>query len=412
MMDHEIETDSTWPSAARGEATRCCVVGGGPAGVMLSLLLARQGIPVVLLEAHKDFDREFRGDTIHPSTLEALDQLGLAERVLSLPHTKLRQVAFQAGEKKFPLADFSRLKTKFPYIALLPQVDFLNLLVAEASQYPAFRLVMQAEAKELLVENNIYAGVRYHTPDSIVELNATLTVAADGRFSRLRKVAGLEPIKQSPPMDVLWFRLSRRPDEPVGETFRIGQGHLLVVLNRDSYWQLGLIILKGDFPAVRKQGVEAFRQLVATLAPEFADRTCELSDFKQVVPLSVESSRLARWHEPGLLFIGDAAHVMSPVGGVGINYAIQDAIEASNVLSAGLLAGRVSESDLAKFQKRRNLPVKVIQKMQHFAQERIVKMALDENAEFKLPWPLRIPILRNLPSRLIGIGLRRVRVER
>jgi 2-polyprenyl-6-methoxyphenol hydroxylase-like FAD-dependent oxidoreductase len=411
----EAEPDnpaSSLPEGIQTETTRCCVVGAGPAGVILALLLARQGIPVTLLEAHKDFDRAFRGDTIHPATLEVLDQLGLAEKVLALPHTKLTQVAFQSGSEVFPIADFRRLKTKFPYIALLPQVDFLNLIAAEAAQYPSFRLVMQAEAKELLEENGVYTGVRYRTPQATVDLKAHLTVAADGRFSRMRKAAGLEPVKQSPPMDVLWFRLSHKPDDRVAETFRIGAGHLLIVLNRGTYWQMGLIILKGDFPSVRQEGIAAFQQLVGTLAPEFADRTGELTDFKQITPLSVESSRLKQWYEPGLLFIGDAAHVMSPVGGVGINYAIQDAVEASNVLGAALEASRVTVRDLAKFQKRRNLPIKVIQAFQQFAQERIVKMALDGQQKFQLPLLARLPLLRKLPSRLIGIGLRRVRVER
>jgi 2-polyprenyl-6-methoxyphenol hydroxylase-like FAD-dependent oxidoreductase len=411
-MEAEPGNYSASMSEIQTETTRCCVVGAGPAGAILALLLARQGIPVTLLESHKDFDRAFRGDTIHPSTLEVLDQLGLAERVLALPHTKLTQVAFQSGSEVFPVADFRRLKTKYPYIALLPQVDFLNLITAEAAQFPSFRLVMQAEAKELLQENGVYTGVRYRTPDETIDLKAHLTVAADGRFSRLRKAAGMEPVKQSPPMDVLWFRLSHKPGDQVAETFRIGAGHLLVVLNRGSYWQMGLIIIKGDFPSVRQAGIEAFQELVGNLAPEFADRTSELTDFKQVTPLSVESSRLKQWYEPGLLFIGDAAHVMSPVGGVGINYAIQDAVEASNILGAALQQNRVTVRDLAKFQKRRMLPVKVIQAFQNFAQERIVKMALDGKQKFKLPMPARLPILRNIPSRLIGLGFRRVRVER
>ena len=410
--DTETETDSALENKVHQETTRCCVVGAGPAGVMLSLLLARQGIPVTLLESHKDFDRQFRGDTIHPATLEVLDQLGLADRVLALPHTKLHQVAFQSGTDIFPVADFRHLKTKYPYIALIPQVDFLNLIAEEAAQYPSFRLVMQAEARELLETDGKCTGVRYRTPQGEHELTAHLTVAADGRFSRMRKAAGLVPVKTSPPMDVLWFQLSHQPGDDIKETFRVGQGHVLVVLNRGSYWQMGLIILKGDFPSVKQEGIEAFQKLVGELAPEFADRCDELQDFKQVTPLSVESSRLPQWYKPGLLCIGDAAHVMSPVGGVGINYAIQDAVEASNVLGAALSEENVTMQDLARFQRKRILPTKVIQTFQGFAQERIIKMALTPHQSFKLPLPLRLPILRRLPARLIGLGLKRVRVQR
>jgi len=268
------------------------------------------------------------------------------------------------GYGSVTVADFGKLNTKFPYVALMPQVRFLEFLTEQARQYPSFHLVMGANVQDLVEENGVYRGVRYRGEDGMYEVRASVVVAADGRFSRLRKAAGLEPVKTSPPMDVLWFRLPRRPDDQLGATFRVRGGHFLVVLERKDDWQLGYVVLKSSYREIREAGIERLHESIAELAPELADRVAHLDDWKQIAPLSVESSRLAKWYLPGLLFIGDAAHVMSPVGGVGINYAIQDAVAAANILTDRLKAGRVNESDLAEIQRQRYFPTRVIQAFQ------------------------------------------------
>jgi 2-polyprenyl-6-methoxyphenol hydroxylase-like FAD-dependent oxidoreductase len=399
------------------QQTTCCIVGGGPAGAMLALLLARKGIAVTLLEAHKDFDREFRGDTIHPSILEILDQLGLAEPLLRLPHGEVRSLQIVSSRSATRIADFSRLKTRFPYIMMLPQVRFLEFITREAARSASFRLVMGANVQRLLQEDGVTHGVRYRGGDDAWhEVHAVLTVAADGRFSKIRTLAGLEPVKTSPPMDVVWFRLPRKPEDPHDSAQAVvGGGHLVVLLDRGDEWQVGYVILKGTYHQLHAGGVQALRRGLIDRVPWLADRVEALQDWKQVAVLSVESSRLARWYQPGLLLIGDAAHVMSPVGGVGINYAIQDAVEAANVLSAPLRNGNLSVNDLAAVQKRRERPTRVIQAFQAFIQKRVIATALDESAPFRLPLVLRLllrfPYLRDLPARLIAFGPRRVRVE-
>ena len=395
------------------QQTSCCIVGGGPAGAVLALLLARQNIPVMLLEVHKDFDREFRGDTLHPSVMEIMEQLGLAAQLLELPHTKMRKLTIQAAVNTATLVDLACLKTKYPYITILPQVKFLEFITAQAQRYPSFQLVMGANVQETIVENGVVCGIRYRGRGGWHEVRSTLTVGADGRFSRLRQLAGFEPIKTSPPMDVLWFRLSRSPHDvqDLGVVGRAVGGHLLVMIDRLDYWQVGYVILKGSYQKLRDSGIEALQKSVAELAPEFADRVEQLKDWSQISFLSVESSRLPRWYRPGLLLIGDAAHVMSPVGGVGINYAIQDAVVAANILSAPLKNNHLHLWDLAEVQRQRELPTRVIQAFQSFVQERIIKGALDTNRPFTPPLLLQLPILRNIPARLIGFGLNRVRVR-
>ncbi len=403
------ETVSRTHEVKRVEQTTCCIVGGGPAGAILALLLARKGIPVMLLEAHMDFDREFRGDTIHPSVLNILDEVGVVDRLLQIRHTKMPKISFQAADGEVTVADLTRLKVKYPYIAVLPQADFLRFITEEAKCYPSFQLVMGAQVDELIEEDGRVCGVRYRGTDGWYEVRAALTVAADGRFSRIRKLAGFEPVTTSPPMDVLWFRLSRKPTDADEIFGRFGKQLFLVFINRFDYWQVGYVIPKGQYQQVRATGLEHLRQRVAELAPQMADRVQELTEWKQISVLSVESSRLPRWYRPGLLLIGDAAHVMSPGGGVGINYAIQDAVVAANVLGGKLKYGIAETSDLAKVQRQRELPTRVIQTFQSAVQRNVLANVLSSDRAITIPPLLRfllhVPMIRNFPARLIGFGL-------
>ena len=397
------------------QETTCCVVGAGPAGVILSLLLARRNIPVILLEAHDDFDRDFRGDTLHPSAMEIIDQLGLADRLLKLRHSKIHQASFMTPNGPVILADFRRLKTKFPYIAMLPQAQFLEFMTEEAKRYTSFQIVMGASAQELIKEDGQIRGVRYRRDNEWHEVRAPLTVGADGRSSRMRRLGDFEMIKTSPPMDVLWFRLPREADEPEGVLARFGRGHILIMLDRLDQWQIGYVILKGSYQQIHEAGLEALRQSIALMAPELKDRVERLQDWKQIAVLSVESSRVKRWYKPGLLLIGDAAHVMSPVAGVGINYAIQDAVVAYNVLAEPLRKEHVQVSDLRRVQDKREWPTRLIQAFQAFAQRAVIASALRSNRPLQFPLLLRlllrVPLLRDLPARLIAFGVRRVRVK-
>jgi 2-polyprenyl-6-methoxyphenol hydroxylase-like FAD-dependent oxidoreductase len=376
---------------------------------VLALLLARQGLRVELLEEHQDFDRDFRGDTLHPSVMEIMDQLGLADRLLQLRHTKARNLTVRTQGSASVMLSFERLKTRFPYITLMPQRQFLELITTEAARYPGFKLTLGAGVQELVEEQGIVRGVRYRARDGWHEVRALLVVGADGRFSRLRRLAGFQPITTSAPMDVLWFHLSRQPGDPEGVVGRFARGHLVVLLDRWDYWQVGFVIPKGTYQQLRATGLPALRQELALTAPELADRVDELQDWKQVSLLSVESNRLPRWYRPGLLLIGDAAHVMTPVGGVGINYAIQDAVVAANVLTGPLQRGRLSLRDLATVQRQRELPTRFIQAFQNLLQQRMLQPALDPNTTFQFPALLRLPLLRDIPPRLIGLGLWPVR---
>src|ERR671910_1338607 len=387
----------------------CCVIGCGPAGAMLGLMLAREGVDVLVLEKHADFLRDFRGDTIHPSTMEIMDELGLAEGLLDLEHMKAPRLEARLPGGTVTVADLRRLKTRYPYITFMPQWDFLDYLTGEAKRYPNFRLEMNAEAKELILEDGTVRGVRYETPEGPREARALLTVAADGRSSPFREQAALKMVRTSPPIDVLWFRLSRREGDPRDTFGYAGGGRFMVVINRGEYWQIAYVIRKGEYQSVRDAGLSAFRRSVGETIPELAERTEELQDWEAVKLLTVQADRLRRWHRPGLLCIGDAAHAMSPVGGVGINLAIADAVAAANALAGPLGEGRVHSRDLIAVQLRRELPTRAIQAFQSFAQRRVVSSSLGPDGAPSIPVPARMLLslrpVRDLAARIIAFGI-------
>jgi 2-polyprenyl-6-methoxyphenol hydroxylase-like FAD-dependent oxidoreductase len=403
------------------QRTTCCVVGGGPGGMMLALLLARQGVPVTLLEQHKDFDRDFRGDTIHPSTLELLDQIGLAEPLHDLSHSKIYGPTLRIANSSFSPVDFRRLKTRFPYILLVQQALFLDFLAAEASKYPKCHIKMGANVGQLIDESGQIQGVRYLANDGMHEVRASLTVGADGRFSKVRHLAGLRPVSTSAPMDILWLRLPHiAGDLPEAENRVLGgfgAGRVLVVFDRGEYWQVGFVFPKGHYQDLKAAGIDAFRRSIVEIEPSFAKHVNTIADWHQCSLLSVESSRCPRWYKPGLLLIGDAAHVMSPIGGVGINYAIQDAVEATNLLAAPLKSGKLQVSDLARLQRKREWPIKVIQSAQSAVQKRVLANVLQSQTPdaFKIPWGVRAffatPVIRDIPARVLAFGVTRVRLH-
>jgi 2-polyprenyl-6-methoxyphenol hydroxylase-like FAD-dependent oxidoreductase len=390
--------------------TRCCIAGGGPAGMMLGFLLARAGVDVYVFEKHADFLRDFRGDTIHPSTLELMYELGLLEEFLKRPHQEIRELSGQVGSDSFVMADFKHLPTHCRFLALMPQWDFLNFIAEHARRYPGFHLRMRAEVTDLIEENGAVAGLRAKTPDGPLEIRANLTVGADGRRSIVRERAGLKVLNLGAPMDVMWMRLSRRPSDGEQTFGHIDRGRILLMLNRDDYWQCAFVIPKGAAEEIRQRGMAAFQQEIAGLAPFLADRVNELRDWDQVSLLTVAVDRLASWSKPGLLCIGDAAHAMSPIGGVGINLAIQDAVAAANILALKLARGTPSEEDLRLVQRRRAFPTEATQWMQLAIQNNVIRRVLGSKRPLKMPWPFRLlkvwPFLRRIPARIIGIGFR------
>jgi len=392
-------------------ATTCCIAGGGPAGMMLGLLLARAGVPVVVLEKHADFLRDFRGDTIHPSTLEVMHELGVLDDFLKLPHQKVRELVVQIDDVRLPVADFTHLPTRCGFIAFMPQWDFLNFLAERARRYPTFELRMRAEVTGLIEEAGRVVGVAVDTPEGRLEVQATLVIAADGRHSVVRREAGLRIEELGAPMDVLWFRLARRPEDAVGGLGRFTAGRLFIMLNRGEYWQCGFVIAKGTIDEIRQAGLEAFRAEVARLAAVPRDRVSDIRSWDDVKLLTVLVDRLPTWYRSGLLCLGDAAHAMSPVGGVGINLAIQDAVAAANILAAPLRDGSLSLEHLQQVQRRRLPATRIVQRLQILVQDRIVTPVLGSRAR-KLSVPLalrllvRIPLLRRIPGRLVGMGVR------
>ena len=390
--------------------TTCCITGGGPAGMMLGFLLARAGVNVVVLEKHADFFRDFRGDTIHPSTLELMYELGLLDEFLKLPHQKVERLTAQIGDERVRMIDLTHLPTHCKYIALMPQWDFLNFIAAQGRRYPGFDLRMRTEATDLVEEDGRVVGLRARSPDGELIIRADLVVGADGRHSTVRDQAGLKSDDYGAPMDVLWFRLAHKPTDE-SETFgHIEAGSMLVMLDRGDYWQCAYVIPKGGIERVKAAGLDAFRGRVVELSPFLADRIGELKSWDDVKLLSVTVDRLRQWWRPGLICIGDAAHAMSPIGGVGINLAVQDAVAAANRLAAPLKARSVSNEDLRAIEARRTLPVRFTQGLQLTMQNRIIGRALASTRRPKPPLLFKLfemfPVLRRIPARLLAVGIR------
>jgi 2-polyprenyl-6-methoxyphenol hydroxylase-like FAD-dependent oxidoreductase len=391
-------------------STTCCIAGGGPAGMMLGFLLARAGVDVIVLEKHADFLRDFRGDTIHPSTLELMHELGLLEEFLRRPHQKVTEIAAHVGDEQFRVADFSHLPTRCKFIAFMPQWEFLDFLTTQARRRSTFRLMMECEATDLIDRNGTIAGLRARTHQGEIEIAAKLFVGADGRHSRIRAAAGLEILDLSVPMDVLWLRMSKKAGDPALSVGRFDAGRLLVQIDRGEYWQCAFVITKGSFDVVRERGLDALRAEIAKLAPHLADRVGELAAWDDVRLLTVSVDRLKRWAKPGVICIGDAAHAMSPIGGVGINLAIQDAVAAANLLYRPLKDGLATSADLDRVQRRRERPTRWTQSIQVTAQNRVIAPLLAATGKVSAPLPLRLlrwfPYLRRIPARVIGLGFR------
>jgi 2-polyprenyl-6-methoxyphenol hydroxylase-like FAD-dependent oxidoreductase len=389
---------------------QCCIAGGGPAGMMLGLLLAKAGCRVTVLEKHADFLRDFRGDTIHPSTLQVMHELGLLDGLLQRPHQKAKQISAVLGDTRVTLAQFDHLSVVAPYIAMMPQWDFLDFLAHEARRYPGFELAMQTEATDLIKEGETVVGVTARRGGAAVEYRADLVVACDGRSSRLRTCAGLKVLDQGAPIDVLWFRIPRKPAD--GEIFaRFVPGHVFVGIDRGDYWQCAYVVPKNGDAAIRVAGLDAFRRSVVALAPfAAADRVGLIASFDDVKLLTVKVDRLEQWARPGFLAIGDAAHAMSPLGGVGINLAVQDAVAAANILAGPLRARTVTLADLERVQARRSWPTRATQAVQVAGQNRIIAPTLAASGAFRPPLALRLissfPFLRRLIGRMIGLGFR------
>jgi 2-polyprenyl-6-methoxyphenol hydroxylase-like FAD-dependent oxidoreductase len=395
--------------------TQCCIAGGGPAGLMLGLLLARAGVNVIVLEKHADFLRDFRGDTIHPSTMAIIDELGWLDEFLCLPHEPVARLTAQFGSTRLTVADFSHLPVRTRFIAMMPQWDFLNFLAAKAKHYSSFNLIMRGEATALIEEGGRVCGVRAQSADGEILVRADLVVAADGRQSVLRDQSGLAIEDFGAPMDVLWFRLSRRPDD-TGETqARVDAGRIFIMLNRGDYWQCAFVIPKASYDRLQAAGIAAFRVSLASILPISPARADEIQAWDQLKLLTVQVNRLKRWWRDGFLCIGDAAHAMSPIGGVGVNLAVQDAVAAANSLAVPLREGRAGGHHLAAVENRRMWPTRATQRMQLGFQRTVIGAALNAKSTFEPPFLLRallsIPGFNRLPARLIGLGVRPEHVQ-
>jgi 2-polyprenyl-6-methoxyphenol hydroxylase-like FAD-dependent oxidoreductase len=397
-------------AAPEAQTTRCCIAGGGPAGMMLGFLLARAGVDVVVLEKHGDFLRDFRGDTIHPSTLQVMYELGLLDEFLKRPHNQASYLRAHVGPHEVMIADMRHLPTRCKFIALMPQWDFLNFVTEHARRYPTFHLQLQTEVVDVIAEEDRVVGIRGKTPQGTVDIRADLIVGADGRHSIVRQKAGLVVHDLGAPIDVLWMRLPRHASDPSNPLGYFDRGKVLVLLDRAEYWQCAFVIPKGTFEEVRQRGMESFRSDLAEIAPFLADRVGELKDWDQIKLLTVRVDRLEQWYRPGLLCIGDAAHAMSPIGGVGINLAIQDAIATANLLAEPLHRGVPTSDDLKRVQRRREFPTRVTQRFQIIIQNRVISRVLASQRQLRMPWILRMvrrfPILARIPARLVGLGIR------
>jgi 2-polyprenyl-6-methoxyphenol hydroxylase-like FAD-dependent oxidoreductase len=390
---------------------QCCIAGGGPAGMMLGLLLGRAGVRTVVLEKHADFLRDFRGDTVHPSTLMIIQELGLLDDFLKLPHSKILAFAAEIGNTRVKVADFTHIPGPCKFVALMPQWDFLNFLADKGRSYPALKVMMSAEVTSLIESGGRVTGVRATTPDGPLEIFANLVVGCDGRGSTVRAASGLMVQALGSPIDVLWFRLSKRAGDPEQVLGRLGVNSMIVTIDRTDYWQCAYVIGKGGIGQIHERGLEAFKAAVADGARFLSDRVDELKSFDDVKLLSVTVDRLTTWSKPGLLCIGDAAHAMSPVGGVGINLAIQDAVATANLLAAKLRAGTLRDDDLEAVQRRRLFPVKVVQRLQVTVHNRVLKpMVAASNRILKVPWALKVldanAWLRRWPAQFLGLGVR------
>lgn len=392
-------------------STDVCIVGGGPCGVFLGVLLARAGVDVVVLEKYPDFFRDFRGDTVHPSTLELLYELGWLDEFLGMPHNEIRNVGADIGGETVRIADTTHLPTHCKFVVLMPQWDFLNFLAERGRRYPTFHLLMQTAGVGLIQDTNRVTGVRATGPSGELQVSAKLVVGADGRHSTVRDLAGFTVEDLGAPMDVLWMRIPKHAGDPVEQLGTIRTGRLLVMLDRGDYWQCAYLIRKGGYDELQTQGIEALQRSLVEMVPALADRVALLNDWSKISMLQVCVDRLVRWHRPGLLCIGDSAHAMSPIGGIGINLAIQDAVAAANILAAPLRNGAVpSECDLQRVQERRMFPTKVTQDFQLFIQDRAIDPLLHGAPVDRPPLAIRLlnefPRLRRLPARLIGMGVR------
>jgi 2-polyprenyl-6-methoxyphenol hydroxylase-like FAD-dependent oxidoreductase len=389
--------------------TRCVIVGGGPAGMMAGYLLARAGVQVAVLEKHADFNRDFRGDTIHPSTLELMHELGLLDEFLRQPHQQVRELRAVVNGRAVPVADFTKLPTRCKFIAFMPQWDFLNFLSSHAKRFPTFQLHMETEVVDLLIENGRVSGLRAKTPRGELEMRADLVIGADGRHSTTQPRAGLKQRQFGVPIDVLWMRISRKRNDPEQSFGFFQHGKLLVLLDRGDYWQCGFVIPKGGFDEIKARGLPQFQNDIVSFAGFLRDRVTELDDWSKIKLLTVQINRLRDWYREGLLCIGDSAHAMSPAGGVGINLAIQDAVATANLLAQKLRSGPVTVDDLRRVQARREWPTRLIQGMQVFIHRRVVTGQTSSN-KTSLPVVLRLlkwfPFLRELPARFIGLGPR------